>query len=184
MKHHPRVIQAESGIALVTGLIVLTGLTVIGIFAINAAIVNQDVSANLKAAKQGFYLAEAGIQHASRFLAKNSHQWGTYAYTTAQPLLLTPPASLSDIGTYTITIQNAGGVSRRVQATGTSAAKGQAVIEALFGNNPSYPCAFCSQGNITVRGGGITDSFDSGAAPYTPATAGHHGNVVANGNVT
>ncbi len=184
MKHYPRLIQDESGIALVTGLILLMGLTVIGIFAINTAIVHQDISANLKATKQGFYLAEAGIQHASRFLANNINQWGTYAYTTAQPLALTPPASLSDIGTYTVTIQNAGGVSRRVQSTGTSSGKSQAVIEALFGHNPSYPCAFCSQGNITVRGGGITDSFDSGVAPYNPATAGHNGSVVANGDVT
>src|SRR6266446_4022781 len=160
MKHCPRLIQDESGIALVTGLILLMGLTAIGVFAINAAIVHQDISTNLKASKQGFYLADAGIQHASRFLAKNSSQWPTYAYTTAQPLALTPPASLSDIGTYTVTIQNAGGAgggSRRVQSTGTSSSQGQAVIEALFGNNPSYPGAFYSQGKIAVQGGAITD---------------------------
>src|SRR5262245_45534319 len=182
MHYGPRLIQDESGIALVTGLIVLTCLTAIGVFAINAALVHQDVSANLKASKQGFYLAEAGIQHASRFLAQNINQWSTYAYTTAQPLSLTPPASLSDIGTYTVTIQDAGGGSRRVQSTGTSSGQGQAVLEALLSNNPSYPCAFCSQGNITVREGSIIDSFDSGVAPYHPATAGHNGSVRANGD--
>src|SRR6266704_4247322 len=102
MSYGPRLIKEESGIALITGLLILMSLTAIGLFATNATIVHQDISANLKASKQGFYLAEAGIQHASRFLAKNSSQWPTYAYTTAQPLALTPAASLSDIGTYTV----------------------------------------------------------------------------------
>jgi len=187
MKHGPRLLHDESGIALVTGLILLIGLTALGVFAINAAIVHQDISASLKASKQGFYLADAGIQHASRFLANHSHQWPTYAYTTAQSLALTPVAALSDIGTYTVTIQNAGGAgggSRKVQSTGTSSNKGQAVIEALFGNNPSYPGAFSSQGKITVGGGAITDSFDSGVAPYDAATAGHAGSVRANRDIT
>ena len=64
MRHGLRLIKGETGIALITGLLILMGLTAIGLFATNATIVHQDISANLKASKQGFYLAEAGLQHA------------------------------------------------------------------------------------------------------------------------
>ena len=68
MSHGLRLIKGESGIALITGLLILMSLTAIGLFATNATIVHQDISANLKASKQGFYLAEAGLQHARLFL--------------------------------------------------------------------------------------------------------------------
>jgi Tfp pilus assembly protein PilX len=67
MSYGPRLIKAETGIALITGLLILMSLTTIGLFATNATIVQQDISANLKASKQGFYLAEAGLQHARLF---------------------------------------------------------------------------------------------------------------------
>ena len=70
MRHWPRPIKDESGIALVTGLLILMSLTAIGVFATNVTIVHQDISANLKASKQEFYLAEAGIQHAKWFLTE------------------------------------------------------------------------------------------------------------------
>ena len=67
MSHGPGLIKAESGIVLITGLLILMSLTTLGLFATNATIVHQDISANLKASKQGFYLAEAGLQHARLF---------------------------------------------------------------------------------------------------------------------
>ena len=65
MSHGLLLLKGESGIALITALLILMSLTTIGLFATNATIVHQDISANLKASKQGFYLAEAGIQHAA-----------------------------------------------------------------------------------------------------------------------
>ena len=53
MRHGPRLLKEESGIALITGLLILMGLTAIGLFATNATIVHQDISASLKASKQG-----------------------------------------------------------------------------------------------------------------------------------
>jgi len=175
-----RPLKDESGIVLITGLMLLLGLTAIGVFAINVTMVNQDISANLKASKQVFYLTEAGIQHAKIFLTQNINSWNNYA--TLQTIIA--PTQLSNIGTYTVTIQDAGGGSRKVLSTGNTSSHAQAVIEVLFGNSPRFPYAFCSQGDITLQGGAITDSFDSRVAPYNPLTAGNNGSVKANGNVS
>ena len=48
MNHGSRLIKEESGIALITGLLILMSLTTIGLFATNTTIVHQDISANLK----------------------------------------------------------------------------------------------------------------------------------------
>src|SRR5215471_7463784 len=122
-----RLIQHESGIALITGLMLMASLTAIGIFALNTTMVHQDISGNLKASKQGFYLADAGFQHARIFLIQNINRWNTYGTTTAQTLI--PATQLSNIGTYTVTIQTAGGDGRRVTATGSASSKGQATVE-------------------------------------------------------
>ena len=68
MRHGLRLLKAEAGIALVTALLILMSLTTIGLFATNTTIVHQDISANLKASKQGFYLAEAGMVEADNRL--------------------------------------------------------------------------------------------------------------------
>src|SRR5215470_7285515 len=123
MSHCPRPFQDTSGIALIASLMILASLSAIGIFAINATIVHQDISANLKASKQGFYLAEAGFQHSRRFLMQNINNWNTYATTTAQTLIAT--TQLSNLGTYSVTVQDAGGGGLRVTSTGNSSSRSQ-----------------------------------------------------------
>jgi len=193
MSNCPRLIKDESGVALITGLLILMSLTAIGVFATNVTRVNQDISANLKASKQELYLAEAGIWHAKQFLKQNINDWQTYG--TTGPLTIIGasqvPGDTYHVGTYTVTIQSAGGPGgqgRRVLSTGTTSptgntsSAGKAVAEALFGNNPRFPCAFCSQADITLKGGAVTDSFDSRLGSYAQ-TKSSHGDVVANGNV-
>src|SRR5215471_12485987 len=180
MSSSPRSFKAESGIALITGLMLLASITAVGVFVLNGTMVHQDISGNLKGSKQGFYLADAGFEHAWKFLMQNINKWNTYGTSTAQTLI--PATQLSDIGTYTVTIQDAGGGGRRVISTGTTSSKGKAVIEALFGNNPRYPCAFCSQADINIGGGGITDSFDSSKGTYAQ-TVSSQGDLRANGNI-
>ena len=116
MSHGLLLLKGESGIALITALLILMSLTTIGLFATNAMIVHQDISANLKASKQGFYLAEAGIQHARLFLIQHSDNWSSYASTTATPL--TAATQLFNLGTYTVTVQDAGGGGLRAYAPG------------------------------------------------------------------
>src|SRR5262245_30233009 len=177
MRNGLRPFKDESGIALVTGLMLLASLTAIGVFVLNGTMVHQDISGNLKGSKQGFYLADAGFEHAWKFLMQNINRWNTYGTSTAQTLI--PTTQLSDIGTYTVTIQDAGGGVRRVVSTGITSSKGKAVIEALFGNNPRYPCAFCSQADIVLGGGAITDSFDSSQGTYAQ-TVSSNGDLRAN----
>jgi PilX N-terminal len=187
MSHGPRLIKEESGIALITGLLILMSLTAIGLFATNATIVHQDISANLKASKQEFYLAEAGIQHARLFLIQHSDNWSSYASTTATPLIAA--TQLFNLGTYTVTVQDAGGGGLRVRSTGNTSGQTSVVIEALLSHKPSlFPCVACASGNIILSGGSTTDSFDSSVAGYTgynPLTTGSNGNVrSSNGNIS
>jgi hypothetical protein len=187
MRHGPRLIKEESGVALITGLLLLMSLTAIGLFATNATIVHQDISANLKASKQGFYLAEAGIQHARLFLIQHSDNWSSYASTTATPLIAA--IQLFNLGTYTVTVQDAGGGGLRVRSTGNTSGQSSVVVEALVRSKPSlFPCVACASGTITLSGGATTDSFDSSVAGYTgynPLSAGSNGNVrSSNGNIS
>jgi Tfp pilus assembly protein PilX len=206
MRRYRRLTRDESGIALITALLILMSLTAIGSFTINASMVNQDISANFKAAKQEFYLAEAGIQHTQWFLAQHMTNWSTYGYATAQTLIsctrlslqqdstpriagcgTTPVATDTVLGTYTVTIQSAGGVgggSRKVISTGSTSSQGQAVLEALFANNPAYPCVVCSGSDFTLTGNSSTDSYDSTLGSYASQTHGNEGSIAANGNVT
>src|SRR5215467_2099527 len=157
MSHSLRLIKEEAGIALITGLLILMSLSVIGIFAANTSIVHQDIAANLKASKQGFYLAEAGIQHARLFLIQHSDTWSSYAFTTATPLIAATP--LFNLGTYTVTVQDAGGEGLRVRSTGHSSGQASVVIEALLSHNPVlFLGAACASGSITLSGGSTTDS--------------------------
>jgi len=186
MRHGPRLLKEESGIALITGLLILMSLTAIGLFATNATIVHQDISANLKASKQGFYLAEAGIQHARLYLSQHNDNWSSYASTTATPLIAA--TQLVNLGTYTVTVQDAGGGGLRVRSTGNTSGQTNVVIEVLLKHQPSlFPCAACASGTITLSGGATTDSFDSsvsGYSGYTPLTAGSSGKVrSSNGNI-
>src|SRR5215470_10784074 len=140
MGHGPRRLKGETGIALITALLILMSLTTIGLFATNTMIVHQDISANLKASKQGFYLAEAGIQHARLFLIRHSDNWSNYASTMATPLIA--PTQLFDLGTYTVTVQDAGGGGLKVRSTGNTAGQASIVIEALLRHKPSL----CQEG--------------------------------------
>jgi len=179
MGHGPWLLKGETGIALITALLILMSLTTIGLFATNATIVHQDISANLKASKQGFYLAEAGIQHARLFLIQQSDNWSNYASTMATPLIA--PTQLFSLGTYTVTVQDAGGGGLIVRSTGNTSGQASVVIEALLRHKPSlFPGAAYASDTITLSGGSTTDSFDSSVSDYTgysPLTASSHGNV-------
>jgi Tfp pilus assembly protein PilX len=55
-------IKNESGVALIIGLVVMVLLTAIGTYAINMTDIDQTLSGSLRASKQVFYLAEAGLE--------------------------------------------------------------------------------------------------------------------------
>ena len=62
MKHYLSHLENESGVALVTGLVIMVLLTAIGTYAIHMTEIDETLSANLKASKQALFLADAGLE--------------------------------------------------------------------------------------------------------------------------
>lgn len=152
MRAHLRPRQDESGIILVAALVMLVSLTAIGTFAIHMTTVNQNIAATLKASKQAFYLAEAGLQHARLFLTQNQNSWNN-ATATATNLNLIAPPPLSTLGTYNVTIQDVGGGARRVRSTGNTGSNATAVIEAQSTLQPGRPRrALVTGGDLKLNG--------------------------------
>jgi PilX N-terminal len=159
----------ERGTALITALLIMASLTAIGVFSTNVTTVNQEIAGNLRASKQAVYLAEAGIHHAKRFLSQNKGNWA--AYGNANPQTLLPATQLATVGTYTVTIQDAGGGGRRVRATGNTSSNAMTVLESLMRIGPFNP------GNAITVGGNLTLSGN-------PTIVGTNGGVHANGNLS
>jgi Tfp pilus assembly protein PilX len=116
LKYYLNHLQNESGVALVTGLVIMVLLTAIGTYAIHMTEIDQTLAGNLKTSKQAFYLADAGFQ------------WGK-AHVRNSPT--TPPETVGSsftqtLGTGTMTItfpaQNsltAGQYTVAIRATGS-----------------------------------------------------------------
>jgi cytoskeletal protein CcmA (bactofilin family) len=167
VKYYLHHLQNESGVALVAGLVIMVLLTAIGTYAIHMTEIDETIAGNLKSSKQAFYIAEAGLQHAKTFLNQNKGSWSTYV--TSQPLI--PATQLSTMGTYTVTIEDAGNNARRVRSTGTTASQARAVVETLVRLGPYTP------GNALTVGGDLTISGN-------PTIGGTQGGVHANGDLS
>src|SRR5206468_1173849 len=58
------------------------------------------------------------------------------------------------------------------------------VVTALVSGSSLFPYGIFSKTTITMSGGSIMDSFDSRDGAYSALTAGSHGNIRANGNIS
>lgn len=67
-KYRSLIARNESGIALVMALLTMTLLTLLGTAALTLTDIEIKISANDKGAKEAFYIAEAGIEHARALL--------------------------------------------------------------------------------------------------------------------
>jgi hypothetical protein len=143
-------IKNESGIALITGLIILVLLTAIGTYAINLTQIDQTLSANLKASKQAFYLAEGGIE------------WGKQRIRTNAAIPPSPTGSTQSLnsGSYTVTFKDilpqapAWQYRMTVEATGnigTASKTLQAFVTKVYD---------VSEGAITMRGNEAHAQFE------------------------
>jgi len=154
---------------LVVGLMLIVVLMLLGTTAVMTSTTVMKISSNYKQNEQVFYLADAGIQHARVFLNQNQSNWDSYAYATAQTLIAS--TQLANIGTYTVTIQDGGGGSRRVSSTGNTSSNARAVVEALMRLGPYTP------GSAITVGGDLTVSGN-------PTVSGTNGGVHANGDLS
>jgi len=144
----------ESGIALLNGLVIMVLLTALGTYAINMTQIEQSLSANLKASKQAFYIAEAGVEWGRRQIATittippqpadatQSLNLGSYSVTFLQPM---PPGPAWQ---YTVPIQATGNI-------GTASKTLQALVTKTYD---------LSDGAIAMRGNEADSYFASGNA--------------------
>jgi Tfp pilus assembly protein PilX len=142
-------LQNDSGVALVAGLVILVLLTAIGTYAINMAQTETTLSANLKASKQAFYLADAGLEWGRSQIA---------ASTVLPPLPASATRSLGN-GSYTVTFPNVFPAIpafeytvtvRSVSSVGTASKTLQALVTKIFE---------FTDASITLRGNEADSSF-------------------------
>lgn len=96
MRHCLSYVGNNSGVALITGLVIMVLLTAIGTYAINMTEIEETLSANLKASKQAFYIADAGIE------------WGRQQIDASGALPPVPETATQNLnaGKYTVTFPN------------------------------------------------------------------------------
>ncbi|MCH7753919.1 hypothetical protein IH970_02175 [candidate division KSB1 bacterium] len=92
-------------------------------------------------------------------------------------------------GGYTVTVQDLGNDTYRLESTGTFTGLGQTysrTVEVLIQPPEPYTFKYAAFGGQAVDAGGstATDSFDSSVGPYDPATANSNGDVGSNGTIT
>jgi len=164
-----RPIKAQTGVILVTTLLLLILLTGVALTSLATLGVNLSQSQNLVSTKQAFQLADAGIQYAEKYLNQHQILWSTYASPTPQTLI--PSTTLTGLGTFTVSVQDGGNGSLQVTSTGTASNNAQAVITGLVVLGPYAPeDAVTVDQNLTISG--------------NATIAGSNGGVHANGNLT
>ena len=170
MKTHGK-IKNESGVTLITSLLMLVILTGIAVTGYNTSGISQKATTSSVRAKQALLLADAGLQHGKAMLNLNTSTMKNYAYATPTPLIAT--TQLSSVGSYSVTVQAAGTGGLRLFSTGTSVdGSSVAANESLISLPPPAVLGFAI---ITGR-----NLLISGNA----TTAGTYGGVHANGNLT
>src|SRR3989442_240130 len=146
-----RPIKGQTGVILVTTLLLLILLTGVALTSLATLGVNLSQSQNLVSTKQAFQLAEAGVQYAQKYLNQHQTLWSTYASPTPQTLI--PSTTLTGLGTFTVSVQDGGNGSLQVTSTGTASNNAQAVIAGLVVLGPYVPeDAVTADQNLTVSG--------------------------------
>jgi hypothetical protein len=186
--------ESENGIVLAISLLILTMLIAGGMGAVFSTQMDLNTSANLRTGKLAFYIAEAGLHQAWQQLDNDNGRNDFETVFNAQG----PTTLLSNVGfvggNYTVIAEGVpGSRPKRIKAISTScfpagnpcsSGHSRVVIEAQFRREPLFPCVLCAREGVMLSGGAVTDSYDSREAPYSIATAGHHGDVKSNRDIT
>src|SRR2546427_7980250 len=158
-----RPIKAQTGVILVTTLLLLILLTGVALTSLATLGVNLSQSQNLVSTKQAFQLADAGIQYAEKYLNQHQPLWTTYASSTPQTLI--PSTTLTGLGTFTVSVQDGGNGSLQVTSTGTASNNAQAVITGLVVLGPYVPeDAVTVDQDLTISGNATLAGSNGGAA--------------------
>src|SRR2546430_7800408 len=162
-------LKGQTGVILVTTLLLLILWTGVALTSLATLGVNLSQSQNLVSTKQAFQLADAGIQYAEKYLNQHQTLWTTYASPTPQTLI--PSTTLTGLGTFTVSVQDGENGSLQATSTATASNNAQAVITGLVVLGPYAPeDAVTVDQNLTISG--------------NATIAGSNGGVHANGNLT
>ncbi|TLY19807.1 MAG: hypothetical protein E6K68_09095 [Nitrospirae bacterium] len=188
-------LQAQTGVILVTTLLLLILLTGLALSSLATLGVTQSQSQNLLTTKQAFHLADAGVQYAKKYLNHHQGLWSMFASPTPQTLI--PATTLTGLGTFTVNAQDGGNGSLRITSTGTASNNAQAVISSLIVLGPYVPedavtvdQSLTISGNATIAGanGGVHTNGDltitSSPSISTNATAYFSYSATGNPQVT
>jgi hypothetical protein len=143
----------ESGVTLVTGLVMLVLLTGLGTYAINMSQVETSLSTSLKTSKQAFYLADAGLERGRALVATSTalppapaattQSLGTGRYTVSFPNVFPPGPAFE----YTVTV-------RAVGTVGTASKTLQTLVTKTF---------TLSDAAVSIRGNEADSTFTGNA---------------------
>src|SRR5207245_7154465 len=112
-----RPIKGQTGVILVTTLLLLILLTGVALTSLATLGVNLNQSQNLVSTKEAFQLAEAGVQYAEKYVNQHQNLWSTYASPTPQTLI--PSTTLTGLGRFSVSVQDGGNGGLQVTAPGT-----------------------------------------------------------------
>jgi Tfp pilus assembly protein PilX len=155
MRQYISYVKDDSGVVLITGLVILVLLTAIGTYAINMTEIEEMLSGNLKASKQALYLADAGIEWGRQQIAASALLPPVNANTTATQTL--------GSGSYTVRFTRVFPAAPALEYSvgvevdgnlGTASKTLQAVVTKIFD---------LSDGAIAIRGNEADSSFTGNA---------------------
>ena len=170
MKYYLHHLENESGVALITGLVIMVLLTAMGTYAIHMTEIEETLAGNLKASRQAFYIADAGLEwgrqqvRANPAIPANSTQTlGDGSYTVTFGLVSAAPLSS------TVAIQsvgNVGSASKTLQALVTKIADltdGAITIRGLEADSAFTGNAFSIDGRDYNH---VTEALSGGTMQY------------------
>jgi Tfp pilus assembly protein PilX len=146
-------VKDDSGVALITALVILVLLTALGTYAINMTEIEETLAGNLKTSKQAFYLADAGIE------------WGRQQIVVSGLLPPVPADATQNLnaGSYTVRFRNPSPAGPALEYTvrveadgnmGTASKTLHAVVTKIFD---------LSDGAIAMRGKEADSAFTGNA---------------------
>ncbi|MCL0042726.1 pilus assembly PilX N-terminal domain-containing protein [Thermodesulfovibrionales bacterium] len=150
----------QKGVALITVLLMIVVVTAIGIAAVNIATVETRIAANHKVAKQAFYIAEAGLEHArANFdILRDDLDWTDWSDNLPPDWPTSGTINVGGLtGTYTITTPYAEKNSITVKSTGEIAGA-TSIVEMLVRRYtlPNVEAALGFVGDV-----GVSFSYDA-----------------------
>lgn len=196
----------NKGIALVKVMFLTAILLAVAAYAARDTRVELKIANNDALQKRTLAIAEAGLQHAWRKVSTDLQavsldvelsnplgflgSIGSDRTWDGTPYRFVPFGGTSSDDGYWVRLDNdsddaggAGDTDLIITSRG-SLAGSERIVQAVLKQMPLFGDGLFAKYGADLRGGGYTDSYDSGSGSYSSQTPGDDGNVGSNGNIT